>query len=724
VAIAVGVDVEQRVAEPTRARYPDHEGYAERDGVRLFYEVYGDGDETVFLLPTWAIFHSRSWKAQIPYLARHFRVVVMDGRGGGRSDHPTDPSAYLTDAYVADALAVMDATGTAKATLIALSRGAGPALLLAAEHPERVASVAFIAPFFPVSVLSRLRNRLIAPTFLRPGIYVWWGKFNSHCWRKDYPAFLDWFVRQNSKPDPHSTKQIEDFIGFALDTDVEPAIAMWEGPIRAGERDMLLGRERLLELVGQIRCPTLVIHGDHDRVSPHADGKALATAAGATLLTIEGSGHSILARKPPPVNLALRDFIESDDRRPDPTAHRPNKHPRALFVSSPIGLGHAQRDVAIARELRALKPDLQIDWLAQDPVTRVLEAEGETIHPQSVHLASESGHFQAESSGHDLHCFQTYRRMDEILLANFMLFHDVASEEHYDLWIGDEAWELDHFLHEHPTLKRAPFAWLTDFVGFLPMPDGGEREAFLTADYNAEMVEHVSDHPQVRDRSIFIGDPEDIVDERLGPDLPSIRTWTEQHFDFASYISQFDPAQLGDRQALRAQLGYGADEQICIATVGGSGIGRTLLRRVIDAYPQAKRLVPGLRMIIVAGPRIDPDALPFLDGLEVHPYVHNLYRHLTACDLAITQGGLATTMELTASRRPFIYFPLEHHFEQQFHVHHRLARYGAGRRMDYADSPPEILATAIAQEIGREVDYMSVETDGARRAAERIAELL
>ena len=102
---------------------------------------------------------------------------------------------------------------------------------------------------------------------------------------------------------------------------------------------------------------------------------------------------------------------------------------RALFVSSPIGLGHAQRDVAIARELRARVPDLQIDWLAQHPVTKVLEAEGERIHPASVHLASESGHFESETAEHDLHCFHAWRRMDEILVANFMLFHDVVSEE-------------------------------------------------------------------------------------------------------------------------------------------------------------------------------------------------------------------------------------------------------------------------------------------------------
>jgi predicted glycosyltransferase len=397
---------------------------------------------------------------------------------------------------------------------------------------------------------------------------------------------------------------------------------------------------------------------------------------------------------------------------------------KALYISSPIGLGHAQRDVAIAKELRALVPDLQIDWLAQDPVTRVLESEGETIHPASEHLASESGHFESESAEHDLHCFQAWRRMDEILVANFMLFHDVVTEERYDLWIADEGWEIDYYLHENPNLKRANYAWLTDFVGWLPMLDGGGHESYLTADYNAEMIEHIAAHPQLRDRAIFVGNPDDIVDERFGPDLPMIREWTEEHYDFAGYITGFDPAELGDREALRSELGYGADEKVCVVTVGGSGVGESLLRRVIAAYPAAKRAVPELRMIVVAGPRIDPDSLPYLDGLEVRSYVHNLYRHLAACDLAVAQGGLTTSMELTANRRPFIYFPLKHHFEQNFHVHHRLQRYGAGRRMDFDDSAPDAIAEAIAQEIGRDVDYRPVETDGARRAAERLAEMV
>jgi predicted glycosyltransferase len=256
------------------------------------------------------------------------------------------------------------------------------------------------------------------------------------------------------------------------------------------------------------------------------------------------------------------------------------------------------------------------------------------------------------------------------------------------------------------------------------MDAGDERECFVTADYNADMVDHIAHHPEVRDRAMFVGNSEDIVPHRLGPQLPMIRDWTEQHFDFTGYVTGFDPADLGERTRLRAELGYGDDERVCIVTVGGSGVGGHLLRRVIAAFPDAKERVPALRMIVVAGPRIDPASLPSHAGLEVVPYVHNLYRHLAACDLAVVQGGLTTAMELTAHKRPFLYFPLRHHFEQNFHVRQRLERYGAGRRMDFDDSPPERIGAAIAEEIGREVAYRDVETDGAANAALRIAELL
>jgi predicted glycosyltransferase len=203
-----------------------------------------------------------------------------------------------------------------------------------------------------------------------------------------------------------------------------------------------------------------------------------------------------------------------------------------------------------------------------------------------------------------------------------------------------------------------------------------------------------------------------------------IRDWTRDHYDFAGYVTGFDPAAIADRVALRAELGYGVDEKVCLVTVGGSGVGGHLLRHVVDTYSAAAQRVPGLRMVVVTGPRIDPASIKPTAGLDVRAYVPDLHRHLAASDLAIVQGGLTTCMELTAARRPFIYIPLRHHFEQNFHVPHRLNRYLAGRRLDYADLNPDVLAEAIGAEIGRETAYRPVETDGAARAAELLGDLL
>jgi pimeloyl-ACP methyl ester carboxylesterase len=710
----MAVELTAPAREQTRARYPDAEGDVERDGVHVFYEVYGSGEPTVFLLPTWSIIHSRHWKMQIPYLARHCRVLTFDGRGNGRSDRPSEPDAYREEEFAADAIAVMDATATERAVLVSLSRGAERSLLLAANHPERVERMVFISPALP---LAPATPRLQAMReFNEPrDDYPDWRKWNRHYWVEHYEDFLEFFFSQ-CFTEPHSTKQREDCVGWGLETDAETLVATQLAP-------RLQDEESVRALLTRIDCPILVIHGSDDAIRPCASGARLAELANAPLAILEGSGHLPHARDPVKVNLLLRDFA---CRRRAPTSWPRGRarRKRALYVSSPIGLGHAQRDVAIADELRKLHPDLEIDWLAQHPVTAVLQARGERIHPASAFLANESHHIESESAEHDLHCFQAIRRMDEILLANFMLFHDLVREEQYDLWIGDEAWELDYYLHENPEQKRAPYVWLTDFVGWLPMRDGGGHEAFLTGDYNEEMIEHIARFPRVRDQAVFVGNPDDIVPERFASHLPWIREWTEEHFSFAGYVTGFDPADFADREALRTELGYGLDEQVCIVTVGGSGVGGDLLRRVIAAFPEAKARVPALRMIVVAGPRIDPETLPALDGLEVQAYVHQLYRHLAACDLAVVQGGLTTSMELTANRRPFLYFPLRHHFEQNFHVRHRLDRYGAGRRMDFEQETPETIAAAIAETIAQEVVYRPVESDGAARAAALIAPLL
>ena len=696
-----------------RACQPVADGYVERDGVKVHYELFGAGEPTVLLLPTWSIIHSRHWKMQVPYLARHCRVLTFDGRGNGRSDRPPEPEAYAESEFAADALAVMDATQTPRAVIVGFSMGAHRGLLLAADHPERVQAAVFIGPNYPGG----------GQPVAERTVYSWeeeldtdegWAKHNRHYWLRDYQGYLEFFMSRMFT-EPHSTKPAEDGVGWGLDTTGETLALTYLAPF--------MEPEEARELAGRVRCPVLVIHGEDDAHSSVTRGIALAEHTGGRLVLLEGSFHAPHVRDPVRVNLLLRDFI-----KPAPPPRRwvrgKSRRKRALYISSPIGLGHAQRDVAIATELRKLHPDLEIDWLAQHPVTRVLEAAGERIHPASKLLANESAHIESESAEHDLHCFQAIRRMDEILLANFMVFHDLVRDEHYDVWIGDEAWELDYYLHENPEQKQAAYVWLTDFVGWLPMPDGGEREAFVAADYNAEMIQHIARYPRVRDQAVFVGSPDDIVPDTFGPQLPLIGDWTREHYSFAGYVTGFEPSEVADRQALRHELGYRDDEQVCIVTVGGSGVGGHLLRRVMAAFPEAKRRVPALRMVVVTGPRIDPASLPRHEGLEVRAFVPRLYRHLAACDLAVVQGGLTTCMELTANRRPFLYFPLAHHFEQNYHVAHRLGRYRAGRRMDFATATPEVIADAIAAEVGRPVDYRPVETDGAARAATLIAQLM
>jgi pimeloyl-ACP methyl ester carboxylesterase/predicted glycosyltransferase len=706
-----------------RACQPEHEGFVERDGVKIFYETFGRGDPTLVLLPAWSIVHSRIWKMQVPFLARHHRVITFDGRGNGRSDRPEAAESYHAAEYAADALAVMDATGTDRAALISFSRGAPYALHLGASSPGRVLGHVFICPTTLLSPFAAARVQHGLRFEEPPDSEEGWAKENAQYWARDYRGFLDFFFSQVFS-EPHSTKPVEDCTSWALETSPETLTATRRGAVLEAGDDMT-------GLLAAVQCPCLVIQGTEDAIVGPDAGRKLADALGsrARLVELAGSGHAPLARDPVKVNLLIRDFVAGltpdAPARPRQWSRASSRQKRALYISSPIGLGHARRDQAIANELRRLRPGLQIDWLAQHPVTAMLRANGERIHPASAELASESGHFEAECADHDLHCFQAWRRMDEILLANFMLFRDIVNEDPYDLWVGDEAWEVDYYLHENPEEKRAAYAWMTDFVGWLPMPDGGQPEAALTADYNAEMIEHIARYPRVRDRAIFIGTPEDIVPDQFGPELPGIRAWTEAHYDFSGdYITGFDPAELADRDAIRAQLGYQPDDKVCIVTVGGSSVGLQLLRRVIDSFPTARRAVPGLRMIVVAGPRIDPRLLPAPEGVEVHAYVHDLHRHLSACDLAVVQGGLTTTMELVASNKPFLYFPLGHHFEQTFHVPHRLARYRAGRRMDYATSTPEVIGEAIATEIGRQVAYRPVDPGAVSVVAAQIAELL
>jgi pimeloyl-ACP methyl ester carboxylesterase len=290
-------------AEQTRARYPDETGDLDRDGVRVHWERYGDGERTILFLPTWSIVHSRCWKAQIPYLARRYRVIVFDPRGNGLSGRPLDPDAYAEAAFADDALAVLDATGTDRAVVVGLSLGAQRGVILASQHPDRVAGIVMIGPTLALAPLPPERAEAFAQFHEERPLEGPWHKHNAHYWRRDFQGFLEFFFGEVFS-EPHSTKQIEDCVGWGLEGGVECLLASEDGPG--------LG-DAAPDTAATVSCPVLVIHGDSDAITPHAVGAELARLTGGTLATIEGGGHCPQARDPVAVNLLIRDFMESRD---------------------------------------------------------------------------------------------------------------------------------------------------------------------------------------------------------------------------------------------------------------------------------------------------------------------------------------------------------------------------------------------------------------------------
>ena len=181
--------------------------------------------------------------------------------------------------------------------------------------------------------------------------------------------------------------------------------------------------------------------------------------------------------------------------------------------------------------------------------------------------------------------------MDEILVANFMVFDEIADAEHYDLWVGDEAWELDHFLHENPELKTTAFAWMTDFVGWLPMADGAGGRAHRRLQRRDARARRPA-APRARPRDVR-GQPArrrpGVVRARA---CPTSADWTAAHYDFAGYVTGFDPAEIADRTALREPSSGSATSRCAWSRSAAAGWAAHLLRRAVEAAPLLRERRP------------------------------------------------------------------------------------------------------------------------------------
>lgn len=519
-----------------RARNPEADGYVERDGVRIFYEVFGTGEPTILILPTWSVLHAAHGRFQIADLARHHRVVTFDGRGNGRSDRPQGAAAYDDGQFVADALGVLDATGTERAVVIGCSQATRWLLRLAAEYPDRVLAAVASGTNLPLTP-GHPRPADMVPFHERYRSSDGWAKFNAAYWRDHYEDFLRFFFSQ-VWTEPHSHRVIDDCVTWGLETTPQTLIDTIDAPG--------MTEAESIELARRVQCPMLVIQGGNDAVTPVERSVRLARETNGRLVILDGAGHCSGNRDPVRFNLLVREFMQSVLPPPPKVTSwtRALSRPRrVLFVPSGAGLHTARRDMAIADALLALRPGLRIEWLVSAPVRQLLEERGEAIHPSSDELAS-----LAAPPEHDADdeppSFDAWRRMDEVHFLNFMVFNDLAAREPIDLVIADGAWQIDHHLHENPELKRFAYAWLTDTVGWLPAPEGGEREALLTADANAEMLEQVERYPRVRDRAIYLGDPADLASGTFGPGLPPIREWTRQHFTLSGRLEHPDAAKV------------------------------------------------------------------------------------------------------------------------------------------------------------------------------------
>jgi UDP-N-acetylglucosamine:LPS N-acetylglucosamine transferase len=392
---------------------------------------------------------------------------------------------------------------------------------------------------------------------------------------------------------------------------------------------------------------------------------------------------------------------------------------KILFISGSLGLGHIIRDIKIADELRKHYPDLKIDWIAASPASDLLIEKGEKLLPDSRYYANENIVAESMSKNNQLNLAHYIFKSQKTWKTNVNLYKEITTKTKYDLVIGDETYELFEAITKDPSIKNSPFVMIFDFIG-MESTTSNLFEKFICYYFNYKWSKHYK--RDYIDLSLFIGELEDVPDKSFGFQLLNRRKYAKERIKFVGYIVPFNPEDFLDKVEMKKKLGY-SQEPLILCTVGGTSIGKELLELFCRSYPYMKEYVNDIQMVAVAGPRIDVKSLSLVDGVQVHGYVPDLYLHFAAADVVITQGGGGTTLEVAALQKPFIYFPVEGHFEQEVHVAGRLERHGIGIRMNYSETDPKLLASQILSLIGKR-QICSLPLDGAENVAKLIYALL
>jgi pimeloyl-ACP methyl ester carboxylesterase len=247
----------------------------DRDGVRIHYEIQGKGP--AILLTHGYSSTGQMWEGQIEELSRDHALILWDMRGHGRSDYPEDGNAYSEDATVADMAAILDAAGADRAVIGGLSLGGYMSLAFHRAHPERVRALLIIDT---------------GPGFKKDS--------SREAWNRTAIATAERFER--------------DGLGPLAESSAERATSKHrsaDGIARAA-RGMLTQRDaRVIESLGDIRVPSLVVVGAEDTPFLIAADYMAAKIPHAAKVVIPAAGHASNIDQPEAFNGAVRDFLST-----------------------------------------------------------------------------------------------------------------------------------------------------------------------------------------------------------------------------------------------------------------------------------------------------------------------------------------------------------------------------------------------------------------------------
>jgi len=391
---------------------------------------------------------------------------------------------------------------------------------------------------------------------------------------------------------------------------------------------------------------------------------------------------------------------------------------KILYISGSLGLGHITRDLVIAKELRSQFTDIEIYWVASEPALSVLVRAGEKTVSEINLYNNDNIQAEATSKGTELSLLMYSFKSLGKWLKNAEVVKKILKHNNFDLIIGDETYEIIVAMILNRLKLDIPFVIIYDFLGLDAMSKNPLEHIvgfFMNWLWSFDYKIFTKDN----NLALFVGEPEDIPNKRFSITTPNRREHAKKYYNFIGNILPFNPNEYNDKTAIRKKLSY-RDEPLIICSIGGTSIGKELLELAAEAYPIVKEKIPNLHMVLVCGPRLLAESLDIPKDMDIRQYVPDLYKHFAASDLAVVQGGGTTTLELTALKKPFIYFPLVEHTEQE-NISQKLNRYSAGIKMSYINTDAKMLAEAIIKNINTDVNYKDIPLDGAKNAVKLLS---